>query len=289
MSILYDLPLPRAAAASSRRCLLALLASPLAAKIPARARPDLLPTISSYRRRASAWFKFQEATDDAIQLGFKNGSVTSKQLVVFYLDRIACLDPHLHTVIEVNPDALAQAARTDAERASGRHGCGGPLHGVPVPLKDNIAMHDRLNTTAGSLAMLGSVVRRDAGVAARLRAAGAIILGKNNPTEWSAFRDNNVPRGWSARGGQTLQSVCGIVHEEHVRSATLCWSSSCSAVAAAANLAAVTLGTETDGSILCPTSLNSMVRIKPTVGLTSRAGVIPITPRRDTVGVASAF
>lgn len=221
---------------------------------------------------AATGFEFNEATVDAIQLGFSNGSLTSTTLVRFYLDRIARLNPLLHAVIEVNPDALAQAARADAERATGRR-CG-PLHGVPVLLKDNMATRDRLNTTAGSLALLGSVVRRDAGVAARLRAAGAVILGKASLSEWSNFRP--VKSGWSARGGQTVNP--------YVLSADPCGSSSGPAVAAAANMAAVTLGTETDGSILCPASLNSVVGIKPTVGLTSRAGVIPISPRQDTVG-----
>jgi hypothetical protein len=180
-------------------------------------------------------FHFHEATVDAIQLGFSNGSLTSTALVRFYLDQITRLNPLLHAVIEVNPDALAQAARADDERATGRR-CG-PLHGVPVLLKDNIATRDRLNTTAGSFALLGSVVPRDAGVAARLRAAGAVILGKASLTEWSAYRP--APNGWSARGGQTLvtpttaptisasfsslfdrissQGVCEIVHEESVR------------------------------------------------------------------------
>ncbi|RLM86951.1 hypothetical protein C2845_PM04G24460 [Panicum miliaceum] len=222
----------------------------------------------------SGQFEFQEATVDAIQLGFRSGSLTSTALVRFYLDRIARLNPLLRAVIEVNPDALGQAARADAERAAsgGRRAAG--LHGVPVLLKDNIATRDRLNTTAGSLALLGSVVRRDAGVAARLRRAGAVILGKANPSEWSNFRP--VESGWSARGGQTLNP--------YVLSATPCGSSAGPGVAAAANMAAVTLGSETDGSILCPSSSNSVVGIKPTVGLTSRSGVIPITPRQDTIG-----
>ncbi|XP_062190261.1 probable amidase At4g34880 [Phragmites australis] len=220
-------------------------------------------------------FEFQEATVDAIQLGFRNGSLTSTALVRFYLDQIGRLNPLLHAVIEVNPDALAQAARADSERSSGRcpSGAGG-LHGVPVLLKDNIATRDRLNTTAGSLALLGSVVKRDAGVASRLRRAGAVILGKANPSEWSNFRP--VASGWSARGGQTLNP--------YVLSATPCGSSAGPGVAAATNMAAVTLGSETDGSILCPSSWNSVVGIKPTVGLTSRSGVIPITPRQDTIG-----
>nr|CAB3457930.1 unnamed protein product [Digitaria exilis] len=171
----------------------------------------------------------------------------------------------------VNPDALAQAARADAQ-CSASHS--GGLHGVPVLLKDNIATRDRLNTTAGSLALLGSVVPRDAGVVARLRRAGAVILGKANPSEWSNFRP--VESGWSARGGQTLNP--------YVLSVTPCGSSAGPGVAAAANMAAVTLGSETDGSILCPSSSNSVVGIKPTVGLTSRSGVIPITPRQDTIG-----
>lgn len=219
-------------------------------------------------------FEFQEATVDAIHQGFRNGSLTSTALARFYLEQIARLNPQLRAVIEVNPDALAQAARADAERAASRGRCAVGLHGVPVLLKDNIDTRDRLNTTAGSLALLGSVVRRDAGVVARLRRAGAVILGKANPSEWSNFRP--VASGWSARGGQTLNP--------YVLSVTPCGSSAGPGVAAAANMAAVTLGSETDGSILCPSSLNSVVGIKPTVGLTSRSGVIPITPLQDTIG-----
>ncbi|KAK3124999.1 hypothetical protein QOZ80_7BG0598530 [Eleusine coracana subsp. coracana] len=221
-------------------------------------------------------FEFHEPTVDAIQLGFRNGSLTSTSLVRFYLDQIARLNPLLHAVIEVNPDALNQAARADAERTSSSSGRRrlGLLHGVPVLLKDNIATRDRLNTTAGSLALLGSVVKRDAGVVSRLRRDGAVILGKANPSEWSNFRP--VESGWSARGGQTLNP--------YVLSHTPCGSSSGPGVAAAANMAAVTLGSETDGSILCPAAANSVVGIKPTVGLTSRSGVIPITPLQDSIG-----
>ncbi|BAS87974.1 Os04g0182875 [Oryza sativa Japonica Group] len=152
----------------------------------------------------SLGFEFHEATVDAIQLGFSNGSLTSTALVRFYLDRIARLNTLLHAVIEVNPDALAQAARADAERATG-HRCG-PLHGVPVLLKDIIATRDRLNTTAGSLSLLGAVARRDAGVVARLRRAGAVVLGKANLPEWANFRSSPGLRGWSARGGQSRVS-----------------------------------------------------------------------------------
>uniref|UniRef100_A0A0E0DAY1 Amidase domain-containing protein n=1 Tax=Oryza meridionalis TaxID=40149 RepID=A0A0E0DAY1_9ORYZ len=257
-----------------QRCAMAQLRLPLAAATMALAAAAFCCC------SASTEFDFHEATVDAIQLGFSNGSLTSTALVRFYLDRIARLNPLLHAVIEVNPDALAQATRADAERATG-HRCG-PLHGVPVVLKDNMATRDRLNTTAGSLALLGSVVRRDAGVAARLRAAGAVILGKASLSEWSNFRP--VKSGWSARGGQTVVFVKLPMENPYVLSADPCGSSSGPAVAASANMAAVTLGTETDGSILCPASLNSVVGIKPTVGLTSRAGVIPISPRQDTVG-----
>ncbi|TVU07378.1 hypothetical protein EJB05_47430, partial [Eragrostis curvula] len=225
-------------------------------------------------------FEFQEATLDAIQMGFKNGSVTSTALVRFYLGQISRLNPVVNAVIEVNPDALKQAAWADAERRRASSGDGGRemggLHGVPVLLKDNIATRDRLNTTAGSLALVGSVVRRDAGVVARLRAAGAVVLGKANMDEWANFRSAIGTGGWSARGGQGKNP--------YVLSSPPCGSSTGPAIAAAANMAAVTLGTETDGSLLCPASLNSVVGIKPTVGLTSRAGVIPISPRQDTVG-----
>ena len=168
-------------------------------------------------------FEFQEVTVDAIHQGFKNGSLTSTALVRFYLDQIARLNPLLHAVIEVNPDALAQAARADAKRSVSGGRCAVGLHGVPVLLKDNIATRDRLNTTAGSLALLGSVVRRDAGVVARLRRAGAVILGKANPSEWSNFRP--VESGWSARGGQTLV-FASILHQDfdwYSKSDTACY------------------------------------------------------------------
>jgi amidase len=159
---------------------------------------------------AGATFQFEEATLDSIQDGFKNGSLTSTALVRYYLDQIARLNPQLHAVIEVNPDALRDAARADAERASGddyhraSSSSGGLLHGVPVLVKDLIATRDRLNTTAGSFALLGSVARRDAGVVARLRRAGAIVLGKSNLPEWGNMRSARGLHGWSARGGQAM-------------------------------------------------------------------------------------
>ncbi|XP_064952163.1 probable amidase At4g34880 [Musa acuminata AAA Group] len=220
-------------------------------------------------------FEFQEATIDGIQLAFREGNLTSRRLVEFYLTQIRALNPLLHAVIEVNPDALRQAELADREHRSGRRPCGG-LHGIPVLLKDNIATRDRLNTTAGSFALLGSKVPRDAGVVRRLRRAGAVILGKANMAEWANFRSLDAPSSWSARGGQG--------RNPYVLSADPCGSSTGSAIAAAANMATVTLGTETDGSIICPSDFNSVAGIKPTVGLTSRAGVVPISPRQDTVG-----
>ena len=218
---------------------------------------------------AAHGFEFHEATVDTIQLGFRNGSLTSAALVRFYLDQIRRLNPLLHAVIEVNPDALWQGARADAERR--RSMATGALHGVPVLLKDNIATRDALNTTAGSFALLGSVVRRDAGVVRRLRRAGAVVLGKANMDEWANFRSLAGTDGWSARGGQT--------RNPYVLSSDPCGSSAGSGVPAAANMAAVTLSTDTDGSILCPSSFTSVVGIRPTLGLTSRTGVVPPSPR----------
>lgn len=163
-------------------------------------------------------FEFQEATIDGIQLAFREGSLTSRRLVEFYLTQIRALNPLLHAVIEVNPDALRQAELADREHRSGRRPCGG-LHGIPVLLKDNIATRDRLNTTAGSFALLGSKVPRDAGVVRRLRRAGAVILGKANMAEWANFRSLDAPSSWSARGGQGRVSCSirsPIPHELHL-------------------------------------------------------------------------
>ncbi|MDG6965389.1 MAG: amidase, partial [Nitrososphaerota archaeon] len=205
------------------------------------------------------------------------GELTSRALVQGYLDRIAKVDragPKLNSVIEVNPDALKIARRLDEERR--RKGPRGPLHGIPVVLKDNIATTDRMETTAGSLALVGSRPRREAYVVRMLRDAGAVILGKTNLSEWANFRSNNSSSGWSARGGQ--------VRNPYVLDRSPCGSSSGSAVAVAASLAAASLGTETDGSVLCPSSANGIVGIKTTIGLVSRAGVVPIAHSQDTVG-----
>ncbi|CAN6299797.1 unnamed protein product [Urochloa humidicola] len=223
-----------------------------------------------------AAFELEEATIDSIHRAFAAGELTSRGLVELYLRRIASLDPELHAVIELDTDgALAAADRADAADRSGSSAL--PLlHGIPVLLKDNIAAAGPLNATAGSLAMVGSRPARDAGVVERLRSAGAVLLGTASLSEWCNFRGPGIPAGWSPRGGQGKNP--------YVPSATTCSSSSGSAIAAATNMVAVTIGTETDGSIMCPSSFNSVVGIKPTVGLTSRAGVIIISPRMDTVG-----
>ncbi|PON83432.1 Amidase [Trema orientale] len=231
----------------------------------------LLAILSSVK----GYFSIEEATVDDIRLAFQRNKLSSRQLVEFYMERIKRLNPNLNAVLEVNPDALYLADKADHERKIKAPVSFSKLHGIPLLVKDNIATKDKLNTTAGSFALLGSVVPRDAGVVTKLRKAGAIILGKASLTEWSAFR-GNVPNGWNARGGQGVNP--------YVSGVTPCGSSSGSAISAAANFATITLGTETDGSIICPSSLNSVVGIKPTIGLTSRAGVVPISQRQDTVG-----
>ncbi|GLT86107.1 hypothetical protein SLE2022_042690 [Rubroshorea leprosula] len=221
-------------------------------------------------------FSIKETTIKDIQQAFKHNQLTSRQLVEFYLQEISRLNPVLKGVTEVNPDALCQADAADEEQKSKAHGSLPCLHGIPILLKDNIATKDKLNTSAGSFALLGSVVPRDAGVVKKLREAGAIVLGKARMSEWAHFTSFNAPNGWSARGGQG--------QNPHVSTADPCGSSSGSAISVAANMVTVSLGTETVGSILCPASANSVVGIKPTVGLTSRAWVIPVSPRQDTIG-----
>ncbi|KAK4562328.1 hypothetical protein RGQ29_004993 [Quercus rubra] len=238
----------------------------------------LLPILSSgsLSTVTGHGFSIEEASVHDIQLAFKQNQLTSRQLVEFYLKQIHRLNPILKGVIEVNPEALHLADKADSERKSKAPGSLSGLHGIPILLKDNIATKDKLNTTAGSYALLGSVVPRDAGVVTKLRKAGAIIIGKASLSEWSQFRSFYVPNGWSGRGGQGKNP--------YVLSADPCGSSSGSAISVAANLVAVSLGSETDGSIICPSSSNSVVGIKPTIGLTSRSGVVPISPRQDTIG-----
>ncbi len=221
--------------------------------------------------------ELEEITIVQLQKLMASGKLTAHQLVKEYIARIEAIDrhgPRINSVLEINPDALAIADALDQERKT--RGPRGPLHGIPILLKDNIATADKMQTTAGSLALLGSVVPRDAFVARGLRKAGAILLGKANLSEWANFRSTASSSGWSGRGGQTFNP--------YVLDRSPCGSSSGSAAAVAANLVTVALGTETDGSILCPSSTNAVVGIKPTVGLTSRAGVVPIAHSQDTVG-----
>jgi amidase len=225
----------------------------------------------------AAFSDVEEATIVDLQAAMASRRLTARRLVELYLERIEVLDrtgPTLRSVIETNPEALDIAEALDRERASSRPR--GPLHGIPVLLKDNIATADRMQTTAGSLALVGSRPVHDAFVAERLHAAGAVLLGKANMSEWANFRSTHSSSGWSGRGGQALNP--------YALDRTPCGSSSGSASAVAASLAAASLGTETDGSILCPAAVNGVVGIKPTVGLTSRAGVVPIAHSQDTVG-----
>ncbi len=223
---------------------------------------------------AAPAFPWEEATIAELQARMQAGQLTSRQLTEAYLARIREVDPLLQSVLEVNPDALAIADALDAERAA--KGSRGPLHGIPVVIKDNIATADRMQTTAGSLALLGVKPPHDAFVVERLRAAGAVLLGKTNLSEWANIRSSRSSSGWSARGGQT--------HNPYALDRSPCGSSSGTGAAVAANLAAAGVGTETDGSIVCPSGVQSLVGLKPTVGLVSRSGIVPISHSQDTAG-----
>ncbi len=224
---------------------------------------------------ASPAYSLEEATLDELRLGLESGRWTSQALASAYLARIGSLDGGLHAVIEVNPDALALAEALDAERR--KTGSRGPLHGIPILVKDNLDTADRMKTTAGSLALADAPApARDAFVVERLREAGALLLGKTNLSEWANFRSTRSTSGWSGRGGQT--------RNPYALDRTPSGSSSGSAVAVAANLCTAALGTETDGSIVSPASLNGIVGLKPTVGLVSRSGIIPISHSQDTAG-----
>ena len=222
-------------------------------------------------------FRIEDATVAQLQVAMASGRLTSEALTRFYITRILELDqdgPGVNSVMELNPDALATARHADELRRRGR--VLGPLHGIPVLLKGNIDTGDRMQTTAGSFGLKGAPAPRDSTVAARLRAGGAVLLGKTNLSEWANFRSFNSVSGWSAVGGQTNYPY-GI-------NRIPCVSSAGSGAATTANFAALSLGTETDGSIVCPGNANAVVGIKPTVGLTSRAGVVPISHTQDTVG-----
>jgi len=222
-------------------------------------------------------FELDEITVAELQSGMKSGKFTARSLAEKYLERIAAVDkmgPAVNSVIELNPDALSIAGELDDERKA--KGARGPLHGIPVLIKDNIATADRMMTTAGSLALVGSKPPKDSFVAARLRAAGAVILGKTNLSEWANIRSSHSTSGWSGRGGLTKNP--------YALDRNPCGSSSGTGAGISANLAAIGIGTETDGSIVCPSSSNGLVGIKPTVGLISRAGIIPISHSQDTAG-----
>ncbi len=266
-----------------RRFVGASLAAPAAAALSACApagEPDA-ETSSGERSAAGATrpdaFELDEATVADLQAAMESGERTARSIAQLYLERIESLNrrgPELGAVIETNPDALDIAAELDRERRA--NGPRSPLHGIPVALKDNVDTRDGMTTTAGSLALEGSVPPRDAFIVERLREAGAVVLAKLNLSEWANFRGERSSSGWSARGGQT--------RNPYALDRNPCGSSSGSAVAASANLAALTIGTETNGSIVCPSSANGIVGVKPTVGLWSRSGIVPISRSQDTAG-----
>ncbi len=226
---------------------------------------------------ATETFTLNELTIGALQEHMRKGTMTSRSITALYLKRIEAIDANgirLNAVIEVNPDALAIADSMDKERKTGA--VRGPLHGIPVLIKDNINTGDRMMTTAGALALAGNKAAHDAFIIERLRAAGAVLLGKTNLSEWANFRSTRSTSGWSSRGGQT-KNPCVLDRNP-------CGSSSGSGAAVAANLCAVAIGTETDGSVIAPASFCGIVGIKPTVGLLSRSGIIPISKTQDTAG-----
>jgi amidase len=219
----------------------------------------------------------EEWTIRELREQMETGAATARSIAESYLARIEQIDKHgpaINSVIEVNPDALAIADALDEERRAGT--IRGPLHGIPILIKDNIDTHDRMQTTAGSLALEGPIAPRDAFIVWRLRAAGALILGKTNLSEWANFRGHRSVSGWSSRGGLT--------RNPYALDRSACGSSSGSGAAVAANLCAAAVGTETDGSIICPSQTNGIVGIKPTLGLVSRSGIIPIAHSQDTAG-----
>ena len=259
------------------RCRVVLGAAALTAASIVAACGGGAPRTEQAPAAATAKFDLEEATIADLQQRMERGQDTARSLVEKYTARIEELDrkgPTLRSVIELNPDALKTADSLDAERK--QKGARGPLHGIPVLIKDNIATADRMATTAGSLALERVHAPRDAFVVSRLRDAGVVVLGKANLSEWANFRSTHSSSGWSALGGQTKNP--------YVLDRSPCGSSSGSGVAVAANLAAAAIGTETDGSIVCPAHASSIVGIKPTIGLVSRSGVVPISHTQDTTG-----
>src|SRR5438094_2198805 len=250
----------------------------VAAALAGRHRPSAISLRPADGRQPTAdkraEFELEEITVAQLQDSMRTGARTSRSICAAYFARIAELDPKLHAVLETNPDALTVADRLDGERKAGH--VRGPLHGIPVLVKDNIATVDRMMTTAGSLALAGVTPPRDATLVARLRTAGAVILGKTNLSEWANIRSNQSSSGWSARGGQCANP--------YALDRNPCGSSSGTGAAISANFAAVGIGTETDGSVVCPSGACSLVGVKPTLGLIDGAGIIPIAHSQDTAG-----
>jgi amidase len=271
--------MPSSDSAPSRRKFLqaALTTGGTAALFPAlSAGRTITPTTESAATEVKA-FELEEITIPELQEGMNSGKFTARSLVEKYRARIEEIDkqgPAINAIIELNPDALSIADALDQERKA--KGPRGPLHGVPVLIKDNIDTADKMMTTAGSLAMVGSKPPKDSFVAQRLRAAGAVILGKTNLSEWANIRSSHSISGWSGRGGLTKNP--------YALDRNACGSSSGTGAGISANLAAVGIGTETDGSIVCPSSSNGLAGIKPTVGLVSRSGIIPISHSQDGAG-----
>lgn len=231
----------------------------------------------SDRNMPAAGIDLEEITAATLQEGMQTGKYTARSITEAYLARIDAMNqqgPSLRAVIEVNPEALSIADQLDEERKAGK--VRGPLHGIPVMIKDNIDTADQMQTTAGSLALVGSKVKQDAFIVEQLRKAGVVLLGKTNLSEWANFRSTRSSSGWSGRGGQT--------RNPYVLDRNPCGSSSGSGVAVSASLCTIAIGTETNGSIVCPSSANGIVGIKPTVGLVSRSGIIPISHSQDTAG-----
>jgi amidase len=247
--------------------------STLACKVDNKSKP----VITGEQPESNDDFELHEITIRELQDKMTNGQYTAEAITSLYLKRIEALDkngPKLNAVIELNPDALAIAKAMDDERKAGN--VRGPLHGIPILIKDNINTADKMMTTAGSLALVGNVAAKDAFIVSRLREAGAVLLGKTNLSEWANFRSTKSCSGWSSRGGQTKMP--------YYIDRNPCGSSSGSGAAVSSNLCAIAIGTETDGSITCPASTNGVVGIKPTVGLWSRSGIIPISFTQDTAG-----
>ena len=275
MSLKDNLSSPRQAVPGRRTFLqTALLSAASTALYPALGAAR---EAASEKTRVPATFDLEEVTIRDLQRQMSSAELSARSLAQKYLTRIDVVDKHgpaINSVIEINPDALAIAEGLDKERKSGK--VRGPLHGIPVLIKDNLDTADRMMTTAGSLALVGSKPLKDSFVAQRLRAAGVVILGKTNLSEWANIRSSHSTSGWSGRGG--------LCKNPYVLDRNACGSSSGSGAAVSANLCAAAIGTETDGSIVCPSSANGLVGIKPTVGLVSRAGIIPISHTQDGAG-----